>query len=128
MPDVGGPRGLDALLAGHPGLPNDTAGTAAALWFQPVVPEAVAQSRQSPCKKSTAPLVGSGRRCRRSATSFTARALVRGLVPCGYGGSLGPALGLDFLPCGTGMFVAISLPLVSHGNVFSGRFRASDDL
>ena len=58
---------------------------------------------------------------------FHWRALVRGLVPCGYGGSPGPALGLDFLPCGTGMFVSISMPLVSHGNAFSDRFRASDD-
>ena len=31
---------------------------------------------------------------------FHWRALVRGLVPCGYGGSLDPALGLDFLPKG----------------------------
>ena len=58
---------------------------------------------------------------------FHGGALVRGLVPCGYGGSLGPVLGLDFLPRGTGMFVAISLPSVSNGNAFSGRFRASDD-
>ena len=58
---------------------------------------------------------------------FHCGALVGGLVPCAYGGSPGPSLGLDFLPCGTGMFVAISLPLVSHGNAFSDRFRASDD-
>ena len=36
-------------------------------------------------------------------------------------------LGLDFLPRGTGMFVAMSLPLGSRQNAFSGRFRASDD-
>ena len=40
------------------------------------------------------------------------------MVPYGYGGSLGPALGLDFLPCGTGMFVAISVQLVIRQNVF----------
>ena len=68
--------------------------------------------------RPAAPLVGD---------KFHWGALVRGLVPCGYGGSPGPALGLDSLPCGTGMFVAISLPLVSHGNAFSDRFRASDD-
>ena len=50
------------------------------------------------------------------------------MVSCGYGGSPGPGLVLDFLPCGTGMFVAISLPLVIHGNTFSGRFNARDDL
>ena len=32
----GCPRDLGALLAGYPGLPN---GTAAVLWFQPVVAE-----------------------------------------------------------------------------------------
>ena len=42
-----GSVGLDALLAGHPVLPNDTAVTAAALWFQPVFPEAVARSLKS---------------------------------------------------------------------------------
>ena len=68
--------------------------------------------------RPAAPLVGD---------KFHWGALVRGLVPCGYGGSPVPALGLDFLPCGAGMFVAISLPLVSHENAFSGRFRVSDD-
>ena len=36
---------------------------------------------------------------------------------------------LGWISCyrGTGMFVAISLPLVSNGNAFSGWFRTSDD-
>ena len=41
---------------------NDTAGTAAAPWFQLVVPKTVVKSWRIPCKKPTAPLVGGGRR------------------------------------------------------------------
>ena len=43
-----------------------------------------------------APLVGD---------KFRWGALVRGWVRCGYGGSPGPVLGLDFLPCGTSRWV-----------------------
>ncbi len=47
---------------------NDTAGMAAAPWFQLVVPKTVVKSWWIPCKKPAAPLVGGGRRRRQSTT------------------------------------------------------------
>ena len=56
---------------------------------------------------------GTGANCRPYHSALYS-SFVRGLVSCGYGGSPWPALGLGLLFCGTGMFVAISLALVSR--------------
>ena len=85
--------------------------------------EVLAGSRQKPA----APWVGGGRRRRWLPTSFIGEPWY--VVGFGAGTAVhrGRSLGWKSSPR-TGMFVAMSLPLVSHGNAFSDRFRASDDL
>ena len=43
---------------GSPGLPNGTAGEAAAVWFQPFAPETAAKCLRVSRKKPAVPLVG----------------------------------------------------------------------